>query len=328
LLARSISLAALFGACHHAGAQGNPEKASQAVQVRVERVNLGVIVSDQNGQLVEGLKREDFQVFDNGSEQPLTGFAAIEEPAQVLLLIEAGPAVYLLEGGHLQAANSLLNGLSADDRVAVARYAEAAARVLDFTVDKQTAAAALERLQFNLGFGALNLSSSVSETLEWLASVPGKKSIVLLSTGFDTTPSVGITKVIQQLRVSDVRLLAISLAGGLESPAPSKKKRTAATNPGRTDEEFGRANELLKQMAESSGGRAYFPASAKEFDAAYGQIAQLVRHEYSLAFAPPAHDGLVHAIEVRINSPQSAAGKAKAGGYRVAHRQAYLAPTP
>jgi hypothetical protein len=81
-------------------------------------------------------------------------------------------------------------------------------------------------------------------------------------------------------------------------------------------------------MAESSGGQAYFPGSAKEFDAVYRQIAQFVRHEYSLAFAPPAHDGLVHFIEVRVNLLQSAAGKVKAGGYRVAHRQGYLAPTP
>jgi VWFA-related protein len=321
----TLSCVVLFGARSYT--QGNQEKQPQAVQVRVERVNVGVLVTDQSGHLVEGLKREDFRVFDNGAEQALTGFAAIEEPAQVLLLIEAGPAVYLLESGHLQAANLLLKGLSPDDRVAVVRYAEAPARVLDFTANKRAAAAALERLQFNLGFGALNLSSSVSEVLNWMANIPGKKTIVLLSTGLDTSSQDGMTKVMGQLKVRDVRLLAISLAGGLQSPPPSKKKKPASTSRGRTDEELERANELLKQMAESSGGRAYFPASEKEFDAVYGQIAQMVRHEYSLAFAPPAHDGLVHSIEVRVNSPQAAAGKPKAAGYRVDHRKAYLAPT-
>jgi len=47
--------------------------------------------------------------FDNGIEQPLTSFATIEEPAQVLLLIEAGPAVYLLESSHVWASYSLLS---------------------------------------------------------------------------------------------------------------------------------------------------------------------------------------------------------------------------
>ena len=49
----------------------------------------------------------------------------VEEPAQALVLIEAGPAVYLLEGSHLRAAQQFLSGLSPDDRVAVVKYADA-----------------------------------------------------------------------------------------------------------------------------------------------------------------------------------------------------------
>src|SRR5258708_38680856 len=95
-----------------------------AIRVSVDRVNVGVIVTDAQGHFVEGLHREDFLVLDNLAQQPLTDFSTVEEPAQVLLLIEAGPAVYLLEGGHLQAAYSLLNGLSAGYRVAVVKYAD------------------------------------------------------------------------------------------------------------------------------------------------------------------------------------------------------------
>src|SRR5229473_7577518 len=52
-----------------------------AIRVSVDRVNVGVIVTDAHGHFVEGLHREDFRVFDNGIERPLTGFAAVEEPA-------------------------------------------------------------------------------------------------------------------------------------------------------------------------------------------------------------------------------------------------------
>jgi hypothetical protein len=81
-------------------------------------------------------------------------------------------------------------------------------------------------------------------------------------------------------------------------------------------------------MAESTGGRAYFPASAKEFSSVYTEIAQLVRHEYSLAFAPPVRDGLVHSIEVRVVAGQKLAANVSGSPYRVDHRQAYLAPPP
>jgi Ca-activated chloride channel family protein len=311
-----------------ANASQNLQEPPQTIRIQVERVNVGVIVTDARGQFVGGLRREDFHIFDNGTEQPLTDFAAVEEPAQVLLLIEAGPAVYLLEGGHLQAAFGLLNGLSAGDRIAVIKYAEAPQGILDFTTDKPAAAASFEQLHFNLGFGSLNLSSSVSNVLEWLTQVRGKKTIVLLSTGVDTSAVNERAKMLQQLKSGDVRLLAVSLAGGLQDSPRGNKKKTAAKNPAQPAQQFAQANELLKQMAEATGGRAYFPANEKEFSAAYAEIAQLVRHEYSLAFTPAVRDGAVHSIEVRIDVPQTTTPKGAGIVYRLDHRRAYVAPAP
>ena len=296
------------------------------VRVQVDRVNVGVIVTDGTGKFVEGLRREDFHIFDNQIEQPLTDFAAVEEPAQALLLIEAGPAVYLLESGHVLAAYALLRGLSPGDRVAVVKYAEAPEALLDFTPNKEAAEAALEQLRFNLGFGQLNLTSSVSKVLEWLTHVQGKKTIILLSTGVDTSPTNQQVMVLQQLKTGDVRLFAVSLAGGLQTAQPTKKKKTPTINSTQTTQQFEEANQLLEQMSEATGGRAYFPASAKAFDKAYGEIARLIRHEYSLAFAPPIRDGLVHAIEVRMDALKIPTATARASSYRLDHRRAYLAP--
>jgi len=322
----ALLFAALLCLIPAAQAQETSQKQAQAIHVGVDRVNVGVIVTDSRGNFVEGLRREDFHLLDNAVEQPISDFAAIEEPAQVLLLIEAGPAVYLLEGGHLQAALSLLDGLSSGDRVAVVKYAESPTALLDFTADRQAAVAALGQLRFNLGFGSLDLSASISKVLEWLGKVQGKKTIVLLSTGVDTSPVNEAALVIQQLKISDVRLLAVSLIGGLQNPQPGGKKKSPAANPAQSALEFERANQLLKRMAEATGGRAYFPTSEKEFSSAYAEIARLVRHEYSLAFAPPAGDGTVHFIQVRVGAAQ--APTPLAASYRIDHRQAYLAPAP
>jgi Ca-activated chloride channel family protein len=327
-LAAALLFPAALSVSSLAWAQENPQAPKQTIRVSVDRVNVGVIVTDHSGHFVEGLRREDFRVFDNGVEQPLAGFAPIEEPGQVLLLIEAGPAVYLLESGHVWAADSLLGGLSGDDRVAVVKYADLPTALLDFTADKQAALTTLAQLRFNLGFGSLNLSSSVSRVLEWLARVQGKKTIVLLSTGIDTSPSNEATLLMPQLKVSEVRLLAVSLAGGLQNPQPGSKKKSPTKESSQTAQQFEQADELLKRMAESTGGRAYFPANAQEFNSVYFEIAQLVRHEYSLAFAAPVLDGVVHAIEVRVNAPQTPMSNKQAAGYRVDHRQAYIASAP
>jgi Ca-activated chloride channel family protein len=300
---------------------------TEPIRVSVDRVNVGVIVTDSRGKFVEGLGREEFHVFDDGVEQPLTDFAAIQEPAQVLLLVEAGPAVYFLEASHLQAAHALLDGLSAGDRVAVVKYDQAPQPLLDFTPDKQAATGALANVRFYLGFGALNLSRSLSTVLDWLARVQGKKSIVLLSTGFDTSPSNQPEAILARLKTSDVRILAISLSGELRN-RPGGNSKASPEKSAVAAQGFAEADHLLTLMTETTGGRVYFPNTAKEFAAVYAEVAQLVRHEYSLAFAPPANDGKLHAIEVRVSIAPSATPNASAPAYRVDHRRAYLAPAP
>ena len=289
------------------------------IRVTVNRVTVGVTVTDTTGHFIERLRREDFQLFDNGVEQPITDFLPIEEPAQLLLLIESGPAVYFLGQGHFHAADTLLTSISPADRVAVAAYSNAPQLILGFTPDKAAARIALQNLNFNLGFAELNLSASVAATLDWMTPLPGKKTIVLLSTGVDTSPSETWQIVQQKLQTSDVRILAVSLSGDFRKPVKGKKH--AAPNTAERDsvnEGFRKADKSLQQLSAATGGRVYFPKNADEFNRAYAEIAQLIRHEYSLAFAPPAADGQLHSLKV----------KTKNSSHQVDHRQAYLAPAP
>ena len=294
----------------------------QTIRVDVQRVNVGVIVTSANGKFVRGLKREDFHVFDNGAEQPVTEFATVDEPGQVLLLIEAGPAVYFLQDAHIFAADALLRGLSLSDRVAIVRYDVAPAPILAFTSDKGAAQAALSGIRFNLGFGQLNLSSSLNTVLDWLAQSPGKKTIVLLSTGVDTSSASAIQSLQARLQTGDVRILCVSVTGPLRNGKSGTLKQLQ-----QTEEAFEQADAMLRAIAEATGGRAYFPANAKAIQEIYRQVAQLVRNEYSLSFAPPTADGAVHSIDVKVNLPD-APDKSKTPDYRVDHRKAYTAPAP
>jgi VWFA-related protein len=134
-----LLLVVLFPSPQLVCAQDPAVALAEPIRVSVDRVNVGVIVTDPHGNFIEGLRREAFHIFDDGVEQPVTDFANISEPAQVLLLVEAGPAVYFLEAGHVRAAHALLEGLSSGDRVAVVKYDAAPQGVLDFTPDKQAA---------------------------------------------------------------------------------------------------------------------------------------------------------------------------------------------
>jgi Ca-activated chloride channel family protein len=291
----------------------------EPIRVTTDRVNVGVIVTDSHGNFVEGLRREDFHVFDNGVEQPLTDFLAVGEPANLLLLIESGPAVVFLGKNHARAADQLLTSISTDDRVAVATYSRSPELMLDFTPYKAEARLALEGLNFVGGFAELNLSSSLQTTIDWLSATPGKKTVVLLSTGVDTSPYANWEAIQTKLRTGEVRVLAVSLAGDFRKPAKVKKvSPQEASNRAYVKHVFVEADQAIRAISQATGGRAYFPQNAKELERAYAEIAQLIRHEYSLAFAPPLRDGQVHSIAVKVRK----------SSYRTDHRQAYLAPTP
>jgi len=311
-----VSLACVGGT----PAQDNPAQAPQTIQVKVARVNVGVVVTDAKGKFVEGLPRDSFHVFDNGAEQPITEFTPIEEPGQVLLLIEAGPAAYFLQDANLFAANTMLKGLSAGDRVAVVQYTDAPHAVLDFTADKSAAQLALDSLQFNVGFGDLNLSSSLCTVLDWVAQTPGKKTIVLIASGVDTSPPAAINALQARLQTGDIRVLCVSTSGPLRNGKLAGKAKVQ-----QTQEEFAAADQLLQWIAGATGGRAYFPMNGKAFEETYREVAQIVRHEYSLAFAPPSADGAIHQVDVKVH-PGNAQGKGKEAAYRIDHRKAYQAP--
>ena len=308
-----------------ASAQEPNPSPPQTIRVNVDRVNVGVVVTDSKGKFVEGLQRENFQVFDNKAPQAITEFASVETPAQVLMVVESGPAVYLLQDEHLFVADALLGGLSAGDTIAVASYNQAPSPILNFTTDKRMAQAALDQIAFNLGYGALNLSSSLNTVLDWLAPIPGKKTVVLITTGIDTSPQPAMQAVLTRLQASDVQVLAVSMNGPIHSAKDAKDVSKGKYE--QTIQVFGQADAWLSALAEATGGRAFFPQNAKAFQETYRIIAEIVRHEYSLAFVPPAADGAIHSIDVKVEPATKSPGD-KPADYRVDHRKAYQAPKP
>lgn len=308
------------------------------IEARVEVVNVGVTVTDQQGHFVGNLKRENFRVSDNGVEQPITNFTSIDEPAQVLVLVEAGPSVYFLEREHLQAAYTLMRGLAPNDLVALADYDQAAHPLVNFTTDKQRVGDAIAGLHYNLGMAQLNLFESLETALGWLSAVPGKKAIVLLSTGLDTSEPGHWGKLGKKLRAGEVVILPVALGGELRSPPPTsqkKKKAQPSKLSANTIAAFEEADSALKEIAASTGGQAFFSRQSSDFAGIFSQVASLLRHQYSLGFRPQ-HDGQVHKIEVRVAEgsaqqmiPPKGQQMISPKGepvYRVSHRWGYIAP--
>lgn len=310
----AVALAFFF--CGLRTAAQEPQQAPP-IRVSVDRVNVGVIVTDSQQHFVEGLQRKNFEVLDDGVAQPLTAFLSVNEPAQIVLMVECGPAVYFFRNDLVHAADALLARLAPSDRIAVVCYTRTPELLLDFTTDKDAARLALSELNFAAGYGDLNLSASLFSVLDSLKRLAGKKTIVLVTSGVDTSPPADPDSITRKLDASDVRILAVSTSEQIQA-RPKKEKMSRQQKDDRSEVKkiLEQAQISLRELSEITGGRVYTPKSAKDFDRAYEQIADLVRHEYELEFAPPEHDGKVHRIEVHV----------RGHAYEVSHREAYLAP--
>jgi len=275
-----------------------PQEPEARISVRVDLVNLDVTVTDARGNYVRNLKQANFRILDNAQPQPISNFTPVEAPAQVLLLVETGPAVYLIHRQHLFSAHLLLGGLAPDDAVALATYNSEARLQQPFTTDKRGLQAAIAGLRYNLGRSELNLFGGVAAALDWLAATPGKKSVVLLTTGLDDGPASRWEMLVEKLRTSEAAIYPVALGGELRDP-PDKNKPTSP-DALKVAESFARASENLRTIADLTGGQAFFPREPKDFETIYRQIATILRHTYRLGFAPPARDGQFHRVHVQL----------------------------
>lgn len=292
-----------------------PPRQAPTLRVAVNRVDVGVTVTDSRGRFISGLRRGDFRIFDNNVEQPITDFLSVAEPAQVLLMIEAGPAVLLFAKNHVLAANQMVTSLAPDDQIGIATYTQGPQDVIGFTKDKAAARLALRSINFMQGYGELNMFSSISRAVDVLSVFPGKKSIVLLSTGVDTSPNVNWDSLRDKLRTADVRVVAVSLSGEMRKPIKRKRLSPDEKEDWRwLKTQIAEGDQALRELSQATGGRAYFVKKSEDFPKTYAAIADMLRHEYSLAFAPTVFDGKVHTLRVEV----------KKRGAQVDHRPAYL----
>ena len=289
-----------------------------------------VTVTDARGEFVGGLQRQNFRLWVDGMEQPIEYFATEEEPAQVLVLVETGPAVFLLRGEHLTAAATLINGLGPADRIAIASYSDAPRLLLDFTTDKRQASETLGSLGYGLGIAQLNFYDSLASAVGWMELSGTKRAIVVLTTGLDSSGEARWDRLAAKLQTSNVMVLPVALGEELRGPPThSKKQSTEAEQRSDATGNFAQWDRALEGIATEAGGHAFFPRSAKDFTEDYRRIASLLRHQYSLGFAPRARDGGVHSIRVEIMDERGALfdGKEKRPAYGVNSRREFLAPT-
>ena len=310
--------------------QQKPATPPPQSQISVESnlVNIDAVVTDQEGNILTGLKKENFRVLDQGQPQQITNFAPTDAPITIVILMEFSNKAY---GFYFQGwagykakywAYDFLNHLGPKDWVAFKIFDLKTRLIDDFTQNKNQVEQDIASLYFP-NFSEANLFDAILETLDQLRDVRGRKSILVLATGVDTFSKHTLDQTYKVLKETDTTIFCVGMGEEIDLYS-----RTGAAPIG-----YLQAKNQLTQFATMTGGYAWFPRFTGESADIFNSIAAFLRAQYTLGFAPstPA-DGKFHKLKVEVVDPQGnpltvADKKGKQKKVVVYARQGYTAPT-
>ena len=304
-----------------------PPQAGVTIAVEVPIVTLDVVATTQHGDIIPGLKKENFLVFDDGVAQTITNFAPTEAPITTVMLLEfSSRGFYNFFSNYSRYwSDAFLPQLQQKDWVALETFDMKTHIETDFTQNKDEVRNAIYHLYFP-GFSESNVFDAILETVDRLKDVSGKKSILVLASGVDTFSKHTLDQTMKQLRGSDVTIFCVGLGKIYTNFLETNGSLGSHLN-------YLQAENQLRTFANETGGYAWFPQFDGEIPGIMQSVAAFLRHQYSLSYSPSngAKDGRFHKIKVELVAPDGGPltvldQKGKKQKFQVYAREGYQAP--
>jgi len=249
-------------------------------------VPLHVSVLDKNGKLVTNLPQSAFHVFEDKVEQPLKVFRREDVPVSMGILIDNSGSMRDKHSKVAAAALALVKASNPDDEVFIVTFNDEAMLEQDFTNDIKKLEASLVRIDSH---GGTAMRTAISASLDHLKMYgkKDKKVLVVVTDGNDNSSGDDPSQEQMIRKVQSADNVLVYSIGLLDEEEPREAKA---------------AQRALKQLAEASGGFAYFPKDLAEVENITPVIAKEIRNQYTLAYTPlnPSLDGSFRSIRVEV----------------------------
>ena len=295
------------GAPSPAAARRNSDSDEEAITLKAALVNLNVSVTNHSGLALGNLKKEEFQVAENGEQQRIEFFAASNAPFNLVLLIDLSGSIKDKLEVIKSAALKFLDVLGPQDKVAVVSFTDQIRVVSQLTSDRdelKRRIRAIERPQGGTAFYEAVWFSAV----ETLRGTQGQRNaIVVLSDGVDSSMDrynpldsrVSFPQLSRRIEESDVIVFPIYLDTEYEEVFERGNS---------TSEAYAVSRDQLARLAEVSGGQMFKAEKAGDLTNVYKQVAAAIRTVYSIGYQPTnsEKDGTFRRIRVTVNRGDAA----------------------
>ena len=276
-----------------------PQEAGASISVEVPVVTLDVIAATNHGDLLTGLKKENFRIIDDGTAQTISNFGSSEAPITIVMLMEFSSRGYY-DWFAYQAkywADAFFPNLKQKDWVALVTFDMRSRVEVDFTQNKDEVRNALYHLYFP-GFSESNVFDAILDTTDRLKDVKGKKAILVLATGVDTFSKHTLDQTMELLRQTDTTIFCV----GLDKPYINFLESHGSLG---SHINYLQGENQLKTFAQMTGGYSWFPQFDGEIPSIFQTITAFLRNQYSLSYTPTngANDGKFHKVKVELVAP-------------------------
>ena len=259
-----------------------------AFRAGVDVVSLNVTVTDRSARFVTDLSQESFRVYEDGVLQDITYFARQQLPIALALLVDTSASMDEEMATAQEAAIGFAQRLNPDDLAEIVDFDSRVDILQTFTNDIEQLERAIR--QTSAG-GSTSLYNALYISLKEIGKAPlrledvRREAIVVLSDGEDTSSLVTFEEVLDLAKRSETAIYTIGL-------------KVDESGSG-----FREADFVLRQLAQETGGRAFFPDDANDLAGIYEQISDELSNQYSLGYisANPLRNGRWRRIVVRVD---------------------------
>src|SRR6266481_3387100 len=270
------------------GQAANSGKQGSSIKVDVNLVVLHTTVLDDRQKFADGLKQENFRIFEDKVEQKLSVFKREDVPVSMGLVIDNSGSMREKRPRVNEAALTLVQASNPRDEAFVVNFNDDFYLDLDkdFTSSIPELKEALERIDSR---GSTALYDAIIGSLDHLKKASKDKRVLLVVTdGEDNTSHNSLEKTIREIQKTPTVIYTIGLLS-------QESKKNAK-----------RAKRALEQIAIASGGLAYFPENVEDVHNICQQVAHDIRNQYTLAYYPTntKRDGTFRAVQVEVIPPR------------------------
>jgi VWFA-related protein len=271
------------------------------IQVDVTRVSLLFTVTDKKGRFITDLDKGDFEVVEGKRQQTISEFTAESDlPLRLGILIDTSNSVRERFKFEQEAASQFIDSVMRTnlDKALVVSFDTSAELVSDLINDTDKLTAAIRDLRPG---GGTSLYDAIyfacrDKLSQDQPRYKFRRAIVIVSDGEDNQSRYTRDQALEMAQKADVVVYAIS------------------TNITRIETD---GDKVLRYLAQETGGRAFFPFKVEDLDQSFENIANELRHQYSISYRPEPlkTDGLFHIIDVRVRERKNLLVNVRRGYY-------------